>query len=97
MRTSEVTVTANDPRTQILKIIINRDPGSIPGSGRSPGEGSGNLVQYPCMENPMTDFQRSLAGYSQSMRSQSDTTEQLTFTFSPWGLASWQMPIIPSF
>ena len=30
-----------------------RDPGSIPGSGRSPGEGSGNPLQYSCMENPM--------------------------------------------
>ena len=29
------------------------DPGSIPGSGRSPGEGSGNPLQYSCMENPM--------------------------------------------
>ena len=29
------------------------DPGSIPGSGRSPGEGNGNPLQYPCLENPM--------------------------------------------
>ena len=29
------------------------DPGSIPGSGRSPGEGNGNPVQYSCLENPM--------------------------------------------
>ena len=29
------------------------DLGSIPGSGRSPGEGSGNPLQYPCLENPM--------------------------------------------
>ena len=28
------------------------DPGSIPGSGRSPGEGSGNPLQYSCLENP---------------------------------------------
>ena len=27
--------------------------GSIPGSGRSPGEGHGNALQYPCLENPM--------------------------------------------
>ena len=26
---------------------------SIPGSGRSPGEGNGNLLQYSCLENPM--------------------------------------------
>ena len=29
------------------------DPGSIPGSGRSPGEGNGNPLQYCCPENPM--------------------------------------------
>ena len=37
--------------------------GSIPGSGRLPGEGSGNPLQYPCLGNPM-DRERSLAGYS---------------------------------
>ena len=30
-----------------------RDPGSIPGSGRSPGGGNGNPLQYSCLENPM--------------------------------------------
>ena len=29
------------------------DPGSIPGSGRSPGEGNGNPLQYSCLENSM--------------------------------------------
>ena len=29
------------------------DPGSVPGSGRSPGGGRGNLLQYSCLENPM--------------------------------------------
>ena len=29
------------------------DPGSVPGSGRSPGEGHGNPLQYSCLENPM--------------------------------------------
>ena len=29
------------------------DPGSIPGSGRSPGEGDGNPLQYSCLENPV--------------------------------------------
>ena len=29
------------------------DLGSIPGSGRSPGEGNGNPLQYCCLENPM--------------------------------------------
>ena len=38
------------------------DLGSIPGSGRSPGEGKGNSLQYSCLENPMG--WRSLLGYS---------------------------------
>ena len=29
------------------------DPGMIPGLGRSPGEGNGSPLQYPCLENPM--------------------------------------------
>ena len=29
------------------------DPASIPGSGRSPGEGNGNSLQYSCLENSM--------------------------------------------
>ena len=29
------------------------DPGSIPGWGRSPGEGNGNPLQYSCLENSM--------------------------------------------
>ena len=30
-----------------------RDAGSIPGSGRCPGGGYGNPLQYSCLENPM--------------------------------------------
>ena len=30
-----------------------RDLGSIPGSGRSPGEGNGNPFQYSCLEKSM--------------------------------------------
>ena len=42
------------------------DPGSIPESGRSPGEGNGNPLQYSCLENPMDEE----AGRLQSMGSQ---------------------------
>ena len=42
------------------------DQGSIPGVGRSPGEGNGNPLQYPCLENPMEEE----PGGSQSMGSQ---------------------------
>ena len=30
-----------------------RDPDSIPGSGRSPGEGNGSPLQHSCLESPM--------------------------------------------
>ena len=33
--------------------VCSGDPGSIPGSGRSPGEGNGNPLQYSCLENPL--------------------------------------------
>ena len=39
-----------------------RDAGSIPGSGRFPGEGNGNPLQYCCLENPMD--RGALVGYS---------------------------------
>ena len=45
------------------------DPGSNPGSGRSPGEGNDNPLQYSCLENSM-DRPWSCK--------ESDTTEQLT-------------------
>ena len=47
------------------------DLGSVPKSGRSPGEGNGNPLQYSCLENPTDRVARQL----QSMGSQeSDTT-----------------------
>ena len=48
------------------------EPCSIPGLGRSPGEGNGNPLQYSCLENPWTEE----PGGLQSMGSQeSDMTE----------------------
>ena len=40
-------------KTPPAKAEAARDTGSIPGSGRSSGEGNGNPLQYPCLENPM--------------------------------------------
>ena len=54
------------------------DPGSISGSERSLGEGSGNPVQYSCLENP--NGWSSLVGYSPWGRKELDTTENLHFT-----------------
>ena len=60
--------------SQVVLVVKNpsasagdtRDVGLIPGSGRSPGEGNGNPLQYSCLENPMTK----VPGRLQSMRSQ---------------------------
>ena len=49
------------------------DTGSIPGSGRSPGEGNGNPLQYSCLENPMDRGLPSLG------LQKLDMTERLTF------------------
>ena len=54
------------------------DPGSIPGSGRSPGEGNGNPLQFWPGES---HGQRSLVGYSPWGRKESDTAEQLTLHY----------------
>ena len=38
----------------VKKLLVNAgDLGLIPGSGRSPGEGNGNPLQYSCLENPL--------------------------------------------
>ena len=45
-----------------------RDTSSIPGSGRSPGVGNGNLLQYSCLENPMERgaWQATVHGFAKS-------------------------------
>ena len=52
------------PGGQTVKVSAYKagDPGSIPGSGRSPGGGNGNPLPYSCLENPCRH--RSLAGYT---------------------------------
>ena len=49
------------------------DPSLIPESGRCPGEGHGNLLQYSCLES--SHGQRSLVGHSLWNRKESDVTE----------------------
>ena len=51
-----------------------RDTGSIPGLERSPGVGSGNPLQYSCLENPM---ERSLVDYCLWDHKESDMTERV--------------------
>ena len=67
------------------------DPGSIPGSRRSPGEGNGNPLQYPYLENFMdrgawwatVHAQRSLGGYRPWVFKELDMTERIISASSP--------------
>ena len=54
------------------------DLGSVPGLGRSPGEGNGNPLQHSCLENHMDGgaWEPAVHGVAES-----DTTERLHF---PW-------------
>ena len=56
------------------------DPGSIPGSGRSPGEGNRNPLQW--VIHGKSHGWRSLVGYSQGGCKDSDMTERLHLHFN---------------
>ena len=62
--------------------------GSIPGLGRSPEEGNGNLLQYSCLENPMDGgaWQATYHGVAKSWTQLSD------FTFTSLSCSPWRPP-----
>ena len=55
------------------------DPGSIPGLGRSSGEGNGNPLQCSCLENPMGGEAWWASLWDDT---ELDTTERLTFSLA---------------
>ena len=59
------------------------DPGSVPGSGRSPGEGNGNSLQYSCLENPMDRgaWQAAVHGVARLRHDLTSKPPLLTFHF----------------
>ena len=61
-----------------------RDPGKIPGSGRSPGKGKGNPLQYSCLGNPIDRgaWQTTVHGVAKSQTQLSDKTTK-THMFDP--------------
>ena len=81
---SQPRVKSQDPGKQTLlpeeaSACNTGNLGSIPGWGRFPGEENSNLLQYPCLENPMDGegWQATVHGVSKSRTRLSD----FTFTF----------------
>ena len=64
-----------------------RDMGSIPGLGRSPGEGNSNSLQYSCLGSPMDKgaWQATIHGVVKGL----DMTERLT-AHCTLGTETWQ-------
>ena len=61
--------------------------GSIPGSGRSPGQENGSQLQYSCLENPVDGeaWQATVHGVAKSQTRLSDFTFLFTFQYSCQG------------
>ena len=76
-------VSAKYSRTDLCTIYAGStgEPGLTPGSGRSPGEGNGNPIQYSCLENLMDGgvWQITICGVAKSQTWLSD------FTFLEFG------------
>ena len=49
-KASQVALVVKNPPSKVGDV---RDTGSIPESGRSPGEGNGSPYKYSCLENPV--------------------------------------------
>ena len=79
--------------TSLSDSLLAWDLGSIPGSGRSPGEGNGNPLQYSCLENPMDGgaWRATVHGVTKSRTRQSDFTFWLFIGFR---VASSWIPLL---
>ena len=79
-----------------VKARVSGDTGSIPGLGRSPGQGNGNPLQYSCLEK--SHRQRSLVGYSPWGRKESGAIEHAhTVTQAPTVCQALYLPHLSSF
>ena len=70
-------------KVQSSKLGNAGDLGSIARSGRSPGEGNGNPLQYSCLENSMDGgtWEATVHGVAKSHTQLSDFTFTFTFTY----------------
>ena len=74
------------------------DLGLIPGSGRFPGEGNGNPLQYFCLENPMDEgaWWTLVHGVAKSWTRLSDFTFTFTFVYTdPFSKSEIQQAFLP--
>ena len=78
--------------SQVVLVVQNlpanagdtRDAGLIPGSGKSPGVGNGNPLQYYCLENPVDrgDCQATVHGVAESDTVDTQMCLTLNFLFN---------------
>ena len=70
----------SDSKASVYNVV---DPGSIPGLGRSPGEGNGNPLQDYCLENPMNRraWQATVHGVAKSRIQLRDFTSLIRVKF----------------
>ena len=71
-KTSQVALVVKNPPANAGDI---RDTDSIPGSGRSPGGGHSNPLQYSCLDKPMDRGVRQAMVHKESGHKESGTTE----------------------
>ena len=90
-----VTGVGHDLPTKALHIILGfpggsgvktlpaneEESGLIPGSGKSPGEGNGNPLQYSCLENPMNSGTWQVTAHGVTRVGHDSTTKQYIYTF----------------
>ena len=69
----------------------SRDAGSIPGLGRSPGGGNGNLLQYSCLENSMDRGAWQAGNIVHRLQRVGHKLTSLLPTLSPW-IATCYLP-----
>ena len=74
------------------------DLGSIPGSGRSPGEGNGNPLQYSLLEYPMDGgaWQATVHGVAKSRTWLSNFTFTLNISLSYWSATAKSLQSCPT-
>ena len=83
-----------------LPVMQEKDLGSSPGSGRSPGEGNGYPLQYPCLETPWTEEPGGLQSVGcKGSASRLERTVFQKYYYSSWNTVpfAWTGTLMESF